>query len=159
VCNAAVKLRKTDTESSQIVLLAAPPGQTRQYCHNEVFRAECSSGHVVLVTSALYGRMSLGRCVKTDFGFIGCKVDVIEHLHSRCSGRRVCNVRVPDSTLDRAKPCNEDLKSYLEVAYSCAQGKSRPSIRYQMGNNNVSTFYFQRRFTLCSQFLKPPKRN
>ena len=105
-----------------VVLLAAPPDETRQYCHNEVFRAECPSGHVVLVTSALYGRMSLGRCVKTDFGFIGCKVDVIDHVHRRCSGRRVCNVRVPDSTLDRAKPCNEDLKSYLEVAYSCAQG-------------------------------------
>jgi len=104
------------------VLCAAPPGETRQYCHNEVFRAECTSGHVILVTSALYGRMSLGRCVKTDFGFIGCKVDVIDHVHRRCSGRRVCNVRVPDSTLDRAKPCNDDLKSYLEVAYSCVQG-------------------------------------
>ena len=74
------------------------------------------------MTSAVYGRMSLGRCVKTDFGFIGCKVDVIDHVHRRCSGRRVCNVRVPDSTLDRARPCNEDLKSYLQVAYSCVQG-------------------------------------
>jgi len=61
------------------VLRAAPPVETRQYCHNDVFRAECASGHVILVTSALYGRMALGRCVKTDFGFIGCKVDVIGH--------------------------------------------------------------------------------
>jgi len=66
--------------STMVVLLAAPPGETRQYCHNDVFRAECPSGHVILMTSAVYGRMSLGRCVKTDFGFIGCKVDVIEHV-------------------------------------------------------------------------------
>jgi len=74
------------------------------------------------MTSALYGRMTIGPCVKTDFGFVGCSRDVIAHLHERCSGRQVCTVRVPDATLDMTDPCNQDLKSYLDVSYSCVPG-------------------------------------
>ena len=97
---------------------------SKEYCHNEEFTAECTEpNEVILITSALYGRMAIGPCVKTDFGFVGCFRDVIEHAHERCSGRKSCSIRVPDATLDRTKPCNEDLKSYLEATFVCVKSK------------------------------------
>jgi hypothetical protein len=96
-----------------------------EYCHNEEFVADCPlQSDVVLMTSALYGRMAYGQCVKTGFGYIGCSNDVIEHLHERCSGRTSCALRIPDARLDATKPCNEDLKSYLEAEYICITGEA-----------------------------------
>ena len=94
-----------------------------EYCHNEEFAAECYDGDVILMTSALYGRMAVGRCVKTDFGFVGCYKDVMSELHERCSGRSYCTVRVPDTQLDSTDPCHSDLKSYLHAAYVCVTGQ------------------------------------
>ena len=96
-----------------------------EYCHNEEFVADCPlPSDVVLMTSAWYGRMAVGRCVKTDFGFVGCSNEVIEHLHERCSGRTSCAVRIPDARLDSTKPCNDDLKSYMDADYICITGQS-----------------------------------
>ncbi len=50
----------------------------QEYCHNEVFNAACAGNEVIIVEQAFYGRMDLGRCVTTDFGFIGCKNDVLK---------------------------------------------------------------------------------
>ena len=96
-----------------------------EYCHNEEFLAECYDGDVILMTSALYGRMAVGRCVKTDFGFVGCYKDVMSELHERCSGRPYCSVRVPDTKLDNTDPCHVDLKSYLQATYVCVTGRYR----------------------------------
>lgn len=74
--------------------------------------------------SAKYGRMELGRCVIRDYGYVGCSADVLAHMDSRCSGRRSCDIRIPDSTLDRANPCPRDFKTYLEASYGCVQGKN-----------------------------------
>ena len=93
-----------------------------EYCHNEEFAAECYDGEVILMTSAVYGRMAVGRCVKTDFGFVGCYKDVIAELHERCSGRPYCSVGVPDTKLDSTSPCHDDLKSYLQATYVCITG-------------------------------------
>ena len=94
-----------------------------EFCHNEQFKAECPPNQVILMTSALYGRMKIGTCVKTDFGFVGCFHDVMPHAHERCSGRQACVIPVPDAILDLTKPCNEDLKSYLETSYICVDGR------------------------------------
>ncbi len=50
----------------------------QEVCHNEVFRATCADNEVIVIESAFYGRMRIGRCVKTDFGFIGCFQDVLK---------------------------------------------------------------------------------
>jgi len=100
---------------------AAAAGE--EYCHNEEFVAECYDGDVIMMTSALYGRMTVGRCVKTDFGFVGCYVDVMAELHERCSGRAYCSVGVPDTQLDNTDPCHVDLKSYLQASYVCISGE------------------------------------
>jgi len=99
-----------------------------EYCHNEEFLAECYGDDVILMTSALYGRMAVGRCVKTDFGFVGCYKDVTSILHERCSGRSYCSVRVPDTELDNTDPCHSDLKSYLQASYICISGQLYSSL-------------------------------
>ena len=52
------------------------------YCDDDVFEAQCSSGMVVLVEEARYGRMGLGTCLKRDFGFIDCYRLVLLDTHS-----------------------------------------------------------------------------
>ena len=47
------------------------------YCETEVFKASCDQGTAILMTSAMYGRMRISRCVKVDYGSaLGCHKDV-----------------------------------------------------------------------------------
>ena len=71
---------------------------------------------------AHYGRMRLNRCVKVDFGYIGCSRDVLPILDRKCSGRQECKVRIPDPELDATKPCIGDLTRYLDASYLCISG-------------------------------------
>jgi len=100
-----------------------------EFCQNEEFQASCSSSSVVVVTSARYGRMTVGRCVRRDYGFVGCGSDVLAITDQLCGGRRNCTVRVPNSWFDDAAEearCPEDFKNYLEVAYQCIDGQCPP---------------------------------
>ena len=96
----------------------------QEFCHNERFLAECGSDEVIRMTLAQYGRMALGRCVKKDYGYIGCGTDVIDIAHAYCSGRRTCEIAVPNAILDSLEqPCPEDFKSYLKATYKCQKGR------------------------------------
>ena len=99
------------------------PTETGDYCLTESFQGSCSEDEVIMMDEALYGRMSLGRCVKTDFGFVGCSTDVLGLADTRCSGRRRCVIRVPDPLFEDTRPCNEEFKSYLKASYSCVRGE------------------------------------
>ena len=79
-----------------------------------------------MMTVARYGRMRIGRCVKTDFGFLGCYTDVLNLLDKHCSGRRTCRVDVVDPTFGNKKPCNQEFKNYLEASYECVKGRLKP---------------------------------
>ena len=76
-----------------------------------------------MVTEARYGRMRLGRCVETDYGYLGCQADVLQHLDHACSGRKTCALRIPDTELDRTNhSCPNEFKTYLNVSYKCIPG-------------------------------------
>ena len=75
-----------------------------------------------MMERALYGRMSLGRCVELDMGHLGCQSDVLALADRRCSGRRSCLIRVPDAELESRRPCLRELKTYLFASYRCVQG-------------------------------------
>lgn len=75
-----------------------------------------------MVSRALYGRMHVGRCVKADFGYVGCYTDVLDLLDRKCSGRKTCEFPVMDPSFDNRRPCNEEVKNYLEVDYVCVKG-------------------------------------
>ena len=73
--------------------------------------------------------MTVGRCVRRDYGFVGCGSDVLAITDQLCGGRRNCTVRVPNSWFDDAAEearCPEDFKNYLEVAYQCLDGQCPP---------------------------------
>jgi len=94
------------------------------YCQWETFTAACDSApdQVVIVQTARYGRMQLGRCIKYDLGFIGCSADVLPLADSMCSGRRRCEIQLPNEAFDRVNPCLSELKSYLTASYTCLKG-------------------------------------
>jgi len=99
--------------------------QTREYCVYERFTARCVADHVIIIRSALYGRMRARRCITSDYAnALGCYSDVTEHVDGLCSGRQNCSLLV--ATMDSvAQPCAKDFKSYLEAAYDCVPGECR----------------------------------
>ncbi len=102
---------------------------TREYCPSEYFNATCGRGQVILMRLARYGRMSPGRCVTGNHGYLGCSDDVTDYMHRKCSGKPKCLVYIAEPKLHALKPCPKDFASYLEAAYDCLDGKySRLSI-------------------------------
>jgi len=94
--------------------------ETRDYCLHESFNASCPPGQVVMMTSAIYGRMRLGRCISGDFN-IGCSKDVISYFDSQCTAKRHCDVSVRN--LVDIHPCQRDFMSYLEASFTCLKGR------------------------------------
>lgn len=89
-----------------------------------MFQAECASNEVVLMHTAQYGRLNMGRCVTEDFGFVGhCDYSVLAQMDRMCSGKHSCELKVEDPTFPSASPCHTDLKSFLYASYSCVPGK------------------------------------
>ena len=105
---------------NRLVLLSRVSAELGEYCQLEEFHASCAPGHVVVMTSSVYGRMRIGRCVKQDYGFIGCSADVLRYVDRLCSGRHVC--QFPVAQLHGNQPCPDDLTPYLEASYQCVPG-------------------------------------
>ena len=94
---------------------------SEEYCQWESFNASCSHNEVILITSAFYGRMRVGRCVPYDY-YVGCSTDVFDHLASRCSARQRCVVPIPAPELFKVHPCRKDLVAYMDASYQCVPG-------------------------------------
>lgn len=92
------------------------------YCQFDSFNPICQHDEVIVMESALYGRMKLNQCASKDYGYIGCQMDVLPILNQLCSGSRGCTHLVSDLT-EKVQPCPHDLTSYLSVKYSCLRGK------------------------------------
>ena len=64
-----------------------------EYCNWETFSAKCNPGHVVLMESAMYGRMRAGRCVQHSFDIkgnphkMGCAEDIMRYFLFRSTKR------------------------------------------------------------------------
>ena len=70
--------------------------------------------------SAVYGRMRIGRCVRRDYGFLGCSSDVLSQVDRLCSGRQGCEFQVAE--LHGNQPCPGDLTPFLQASYECVPG-------------------------------------
>ena len=91
--------------------------------------ADCSEDQAILMESAKYGRMRIGKCVKMDLGYLGCQNSVLHLMDRWCSGLQRCHVQVSNPDLDNANTnCVADLNSYLEVDFSCIPGKLRTEL-------------------------------
>jgi len=93
-----------------------------EYCQWEQLEISCDPGEVIMMSGAYYGRMQYGRCIRRDYGYVGCYADVRALADTRCSGRRSCRISVPDKLFDGTTPCPEDLKLYLMAGYTCVKG-------------------------------------
>ena len=98
--------------------------QHGEVCEGETFNVTCAAHEVLQVRSARYGRMQLGRCVTQVYGQ-PCSVDVTAHVDGRCAGRRACALDVI-SLKEHQSSCSIDLRSYLEVEYTCTSGECAP---------------------------------
>ncbi len=60
----------------------------RDYCNWETFSAQCAPGHTILMTTANYGRMGLGRCIPETYdregkpSVIGCAENIMRYMIS-----------------------------------------------------------------------------
>lgn len=96
-----------------------------EYCQEDKFTARCEEpNEVVLMESARYGRMAIGRCVRQDLGYVGCAVDALPILDAHCSGKPgACELSIMDPDLRALEPCPADVTWHLEAAYTCVPGK------------------------------------
>lgn len=86
-----------------------------------------------MIQEAIYGRRQIGRCIEAensdlakDPRYLGCYADVLSLLDAKCSGKKECEVRIPDPDLEAETSCVKSLKMFLEVRYICAEGAYRP---------------------------------
>lgn len=111
-------------------------GIIQQYCQWETFNATCRQNEVIMMEHARYGRMSVGRCVKTFLDEIGCMTNVISYIDSKCSGRRTCMMNTASIALQGYRPCSEELTNYLEASYRCIPGTC---IKDMLKRSNLSS--------------------
>ena len=105
-----------------------------EYCSLEAFRPQCWKNEVVVVENAYYGRRRTGKCISVTEAnklsrhgpeYFGCYANVLRIVSRKCSGRKECEISVPDTELEQTMPCLEGLKMFLEVRYSCVAGMLR----------------------------------
>lgn len=92
-----------------------------EFCEWDTFSPQCAPDEVVLIREARYGRMHHGTCIQDDRD-IGCERDVTGLVHRKCSGRRACQIKVPDQELESTQRCGE-MKNFLQVKNACVKGK------------------------------------
>jgi hypothetical protein len=117
-CNVGVQCDQNTTISSA--------GSIIEYCETESFVADCKSAdEVIIVQSAYFGRMRLGKCLTVNNGNLGCQLDVVDQLEAKCSGRRRC--QVPVASIDHSMlPCTREVRGYLEASFVCVTVASKP---------------------------------
>ncbi|KAK2143451.1 hypothetical protein LSH36_839g03012 [Paralvinella palmiformis] len=94
--------------------------ETVEICNGEESRLSCRQNEIIIMTSAEYGRMEVGRCIPKENDFMGCTNDILQLLDGWCSGHRECNIKVPTIDLEKENTdCLEVLKLYLKATYSC----------------------------------------
>ena len=97
---------------------------TEEICLNKAFRPSCQSNEVILMETALYGRMQIGQCVKNNHGHIGCHNDAMASFDAACSGKQSCDVEITnDLWRDVTGACMAAIAGYADVTYSCKEGK------------------------------------
>ena len=98
----------------------------REYCAAENFNPQCPESEVVVMQSARYGHIQLGKCVDVDLGKFGCFLDQLIVMDRLCSGQQTCDVQFVDSTMEGVLPCElpKAFVRYLEASFVCTTGKT-----------------------------------
>ena len=109
----------------------------------EYFNPQCQPEEVIIMESAKYGRMNVGKCIDSDRE-LGCYADVIDTFDNMCSFKKSCSVQVGSNDFESKSTCWDESLQYLEAAYVCRKGKNMLcSINYVV-NALVYFFYIMR---------------
>ncbi len=94
-----------------------------ELCNRQTFQPQCAPGEVIVMLSAVYGRMKKGQCISSDFR-IGCSADALLFMDRRCSGLPTCTFTLDflNEDLQKISECPTDVVSYMEIDYECVQG-------------------------------------
>ena len=92
-------------------------------CQLETFTAECTH-EIILMKTAFYGLMQLGKCLSIDSEHTGCLNNVLTYFDKKCSGKRTCSVDSLDKSLVLLNVnCPRQITPYMETTYTCVEGK------------------------------------
>jgi len=105
-------------------------GKSLEFCQLETFEPRCWKNEVIVIEKAVYGRHQIGKCISAkeaafsqEADFFGCSADVLDIVNTKCSGRKQCQIRVPDADLETTRTCLTGLQMFLEVSYKCLEVK------------------------------------
>ena len=110
------------------LLLVRVAAATTEVCYGKAINASCTSGTVLMIDNAVYGRMQSGGKCRISEGHAGCSADVTSYVERQCAGRRRCDMPVSDGIRLWASDnmgCPSDHLGYLRVTYHCLPGKRR----------------------------------
>lgn len=82
--------------------------------------------------------------MKEDHGSVGCSADVIKHLDYLCSGRKHCQLNLPDPALHSVLDCPKEIMPYLEASYVCVHGIVTMIINYVIIINVIILYAIMR---------------
>lgn len=107
------------------------------YCQWETFEASCKArDQLVVMKSAVYGRMASERCIERNYGYVGCHQDVLHQADMRCSGRRECKLDIPYQPFEVGHPCPRDLTRFLRASFECVKGEI--NVVFSLDHNYVT---------------------
>ena len=125
------RIQSSSVTRTKVYSVRSTAGYAEEYCELETFRPQCLKNEVIVIESAIYGRRYVSRCLETeelDFasnpGYLGCSADVVDYVNTVCSGKKQCEIRIPDANLQHTKPCPKGLDMFLEIRYACVEGKN-----------------------------------
>lgn len=95
--------------------------RSRDYCLLDTFNATCGIDEVVVMETAWFGRLYIGRCVPREYD-MGCKANVLPNVDAQCSGLQQCKMEVTELSRQGVRPCPEGAMPFLEAAYRCIKG-------------------------------------
>ena len=107
---------------------------SEDYCSGDYFEARCAHDEVIVMETARYGRMRMGKCISYDLE-IGCGADVTHRLDTLCSGKQSCRHRILDADFKDLHDCPNDLVGFLEASYSCQSGRFMMGVHLSLYTN------------------------
>ena len=103
---------------------------SEEFCISEVFQPSCPRDEIIHITSAIYGRLNYGKCLKKEGdldedllkkpGYINCSTDIRHIIEPQCAGQQRCEVDV--SKIEAETKCNKIFRFYLDAEYQCLRG-------------------------------------
>ena len=107
------------------VLFIVSTDATEEVCLWESFNATCSAGEVVLIESALYGRMHDNRCFNITENESNCSTDVRFEIQKQIGQTQSIHLKLySDVFTKRAPTCLHGQMPFLEISYKCIKRKS-----------------------------------